>query len=224
MSEEARIEGRLIAVVGAESTGKTTLVQRLFEHLTAQGHDVVVVDETLRHFCEVQGRTPFAHEQRDLALAHSQRIEAAKLQHAIVLADTTALMTAVYSDLIFSDRSLYDTGVQAHRSAALTLLMALDLPWVADGWMRDGAHVREPVDRRVREQLIRHGLPFSVVAGLGEARVAAALAAIEHLLSESERAALSRSQPRWRWVCEGCDDGECEQHWLPGAGAHAQRS
>ena len=215
--------GLWIAVVGAESTGKTTLVEQLFERLKAQGRDVVVIDETLRQFCEVQGRTPFVHEQRDLARAHSQRIETARREHAIVLADTTALMTAVYSDLIFSDASLYDAGVLAHQSAALTLLMALDLPWVADGWMRDGAHVREPVDRKVREQLIRHGLPFSVVAGLGGARVAAALAAIEHVLSAPERAVLNRSQPRWRWVCEGCDDGDCEQHWLPGAGADAGR-
>jgi nicotinamide riboside kinase len=215
--------GRLVAVVGAESTGKTTLVRSLCERLTAQGHDVAVVDETLRHFCEVHGRTPHVHEQLELANDHTRRIEAARRRHALVLADTTALMTAVYSDLVFADASLYPTGVAAHRSAHMTLLMALDLPWVADGWLRDGAHVRDPVDRLVRRQLMDHGLPFSVVSGTGEARVRMALSAIEHVLTAPDRAERARLQPRWRWVCENCDDGECEQHWLPGAGGDDPR-
>ena len=40
--------------------------------------------------------------------------------------------------------------------------------------------------------------------------------AVEHLLDAPQRAARAQGQPRWRWVCESCDDGDCEQrHWLP---------
>ena len=58
-------------------------------------------------------------------------------------ADTTALMIAVYSDLVFADTGLYDDALAAQRRVDLTLVTALDLPWLADGLMRDGAHVRE---------------------------------------------------------------------------------
>ena len=47
-------------------------------------------------------------------------------------------------------------------------------------------------------------------------RLASALSVVEHLLDAPERAARTQGQPRWRWVCESCDDGDCEQqHWLP---------
>ena len=134
----------------------------------------------------------------------------------MVLADTTALMTAVYSEFVFGDRSLYEPAVLAHRRADLTLLTALDLPWEADGLQRDGPHVRGPVDHLVRQTLIGHGLSFAVVSGQGPKRLASALSVVEHLLDAPERAARTQGQPRWRWVCESCDDGDCEQrHWLP---------
>jgi hypothetical protein len=47
----------------------------------------------------------------------------------------------------------------------LTLLTALDLPWVADGLQRDGPHVREPVDDVLRELLLANALPFAVIGG-----------------------------------------------------------
>jgi nicotinamide riboside kinase len=115
-------------------------------------------------------------------------------------------MTAVYSDLLFDDRSLYDDALAAQRRYDCTLLTALDLPWVADGHMRDGEHVRVPVDTRVRAALQCAGIGHAVIGGHGDARVAAALAAVH--AARRPRAAAGG----WRWLCEHCDDGSCERH------------
>jgi nicotinamide riboside kinase len=202
--------GLIIAVVGAESTGKTTLAHQLAQALASQGHDAVVVHETLRTFCEAHGRTPSVDEQAGIALAHSERIAQAASLHAVVIADTTALMTAVYSDFIFDDHSLYPLAMAHHQQAAVTLLTALDLPWVPDGHQRDGPHVQRPVDERVRRALIDAGLGFTVVGGQGEARLAQALAVVCHALGAPARAAMQGqgSGPSWRWVCDDCDDPE----------------
>jgi hypothetical protein len=48
----------VVAVLGAESTGKTTLAVELGRTLTARGRKVGVVPEVLREFCEREGRTP----------------------------------------------------------------------------------------------------------------------------------------------------------------------
>jgi nicotinamide riboside kinase len=207
------VRGMVVAVVGAESTGKTTLVHELAAALQACGQDAVVVPEALRDVCDHHGRTPLVHEQAGIAFEQSRRIAEAAGTHAIVLADTTALMIAVYSDYIFGDRSLYAQAERDHALADLTLLTSLDLPWVADGVQRDGPHVREPVDALIRESLARTGTGFAVVQGEGDARLQHALSAVLHALDAPARAARpAGSAARWRWVCERCDDGDCERH------------
>ena len=210
----------ILAIVGAESTGKSTLAQALADRLACDtGWRSVSVGEYLREWCEREGRTPQAHEQAAIAAEQARRIEAAAQAHDIVVCDTTPLMTAVYHRYIFGDRSLDAEALAWQRRCTVTLLTALDLPWLADGHMRDGEHVREPVDAAVREMLIGAGLPFVVVAGLGEARLEAAVDAVAPHLRRADApaqglfsrlAARDAVQPEWRWVCETCDSPDCE--------------
>ena len=203
--------GFVIALLGAESTGKTTLCSDLAAALVAQGRDAVVVTEYLREFCDRHRRTPRRNEQAAIAAEQSRRIESAAASHAIVVADTTALMIAVYSDQVFDDTSLYPAAEQAQRACDLTLVTALDLPWQADGHQRDGPHVREPVDAKLRAALQRAGVGYSVVGGLGPARVAAALACADRALDPPRADA---GVPRWQAICERCGEAGCERHLL----------
>ena len=198
---------RVITIVGAESTGKTTLASALAEALRADGHKVVVVSEYLREFCDTHGRTPLVHEQAHIAGEQTRRIAKASESHDIVVADTTALMIAVYSDKVFGDRSLYANAEADQRHYALTLLTALDLPWQADGLQRDGPQVREPVTALVRASLARAAVPYSVIGGSGSARLESALTAVRH-------APKPVAGPRWQWVCDHCGDTRCERHLL----------
>jgi nicotinamide riboside kinase len=206
--------GFLVAILGAESTGKTTLAGELRDALSAEGREVVVVDEYLREFCDRMHRTPRNDEQAHIAFEQTRRIAEAAAAHDIVIADTTALMIAVYSDTVFGDRSLDSEAAQAHRRADLTLLTALDLPWIADGHQRDGEHVREPVDTRVRAALQQAGMPYSIVSGRGPGRLAAALSAVRHAMGNAVPDAGARSPRKWHWVCERCGDVDCERHLL----------
>ena len=179
-------EALRIAIVGAESTGKTALARALAERLGDEtGLRCAWVGECLREWCEQEGRTPRIDEQAAIARQQQARIETAASSHDILVCDTTALMTAVYSTLIFDDSSLEAYAVQQHRRSHLTLLTALDLPWVADGLQRDGPQVREPVDQALRRLLGRHGLPWTLVQGSGSARLLAALEAVAPLLAGS---------------------------------------
>jgi len=205
----------VVAIVGAESTGKSTLADSLGAALRAAGRRVAVVPEYLREFCERSGRTPLASEQPHVASEQTRRIVQAAAAHDVVIADTTALMVAVYSELVFGDASLYADALAAHQRADLTLLTALDLPWQADGLQRDGPHVREPVDARVRAALRSAGVAYGVVAGTGDARLAAALKAVQHALKTASADDEAASNPRWQWVCERCGDVDCERHLLP---------
>jgi nicotinamide riboside kinase len=214
----AGARGMVVALLGAESTGKTTLARALGAALAARGHRVAVVAEYLREFCDAHARTPRADEQRVIADEQTRRIEQAAREHTLVIADTTALMIAVYSDQVFGDTALYAAAAAAHADCDLTLVTALDLPWQADGLQRDGPQVRAPVDAKLRAALDRAALPYGVVFGVGEARVRAALAAVERALESRTPDAADAADAgdaivtRWQWHCERCGDADCERH------------
>lgn len=184
-----------IGIVGAESTGKTTLASELASRLAQDtGLRVAWVPELLREWCDRAGRTPQAHEQAAILHEQHERIEAAAAVHDVVVCDTTALMTAVYSRLIFDDRSLDERAMALHSRMALTLLTALDLPWVADGHQRDGEQVRAPVDTLLREWLLAHRLPWAVIGGTGPARLQQAVNAVLPLLRPRAAAGARRAR------------------------------
>jgi nicotinamide riboside kinase len=199
--------GTVIALLGAESTGKTTLAHALCERLRASGRRVALVEEALREFCVRENRVPRADEQAAIAQLQSQRIAAAARAHELVVADTSALMVAVYSRLLFDDASLIAPALAEQHRYRATLLTALDLQWAADGHIRDGAHVRAPVDALLRAALHDGGIGFAVIAGSGEQRLANALRAVRATL-QNEPAIASR----WRHLCAECSDPDCERH------------
>ncbi len=212
-----------IALLGAESTGKTQLAHALAAHLCAAGQRAIAIDEYLREWCEEHARTPQQHEQTHIANEQLTRIEAAAAAHDWVIADTTPLMTAVYSEFIFSDTSLHPAALAYQRSFDLTLITGLDMPWQADGIQRDGEHVRAPVDTLLRELLQSAGIAFEVIYGQGDERLANALLALQRhnhppqdttnsiaSRADSMPASGQRSLKKWQWNCEKCSDPDCE--------------
>jgi len=202
---------RRIAILGAESTGKTTLAQALAAHWQGQGRRVHCVGEYLREFCNREQRTPQPQEQRQIAQVQTERIERAP-DCDILIADTTALMTAVFSDWLFGDRSLYPMAVQAQARFDVTLVTGLDIAWVADGLQRDGPQVREPIDRLLRQSLDAAGMTYRVVYGQGPQRLAQALLAVEAVAAgaavmHSEKRLQAQTRP---WRCGRCSDADCE--------------
>lgn len=202
-----------IALLGAESTGKSDLGKQLEQHFVAQGKSVQHIPEYLRRWCDEQQRTPRMDEQLGIATEQIRQINAASASSCdYLIADTTPLMVATYSDLLFDDNSLYDLALQYQRSFDITLLMGLDIPWAADGIQRDGPHMREPVDAKIRVALVRAGIHFQVVYGSGEARFQHAL----HCLKTTTEDLVPQSKPQSQvkklrnWFCERCSDPVCE--------------
>ena len=206
-----------IAILGAECTGKSSLLAALQTHWQTRGAKVYVAHEVLRQWCDQHGRTPLAHEQ--IAIAHAQ---AALAEHATeadyLIADTSPLMTAIYSDVLFQDPSLYPFALQHQRIYQHTLVTGLDLPWQADGIQRDGPAMRERVDARLRDVLQREGVGFSMVYGQGPQRLAGVLAVLEPSAST-----LPRARSSWRWLCDKCSDADCEHRLFSDLQAAATR-
>lgn len=167
----------LVSLLGAECTGKSTLCTAL-----GQALGVPTVDEYLRHWCLDAGRTPTAAEQAGIAAEQQRRIAAALATAPLVIADTTALMTAVYSQHYFGDDSLLPTALAAQRGCALTLVCSPDgIPWEAAGLLRDGETARQAVHHRLLDLLEQEGLSYRLLGGNLQNRVASARALIAPL-------------------------------------------
>lgn len=169
---------KLICIIGAESTGKTTLAQAL-----AAQFDCPWVPEYLREFCVSRERTPTPHEQSliletQLINEMAAQVIAQQRDYRYVFCDTAPLLTAVYSDFVFGDTSLYTRARALHSRYSLTLLLQPDIAWVADGMQRDGAHVRQPITNLIERELVAVNAVVVSISGQGESRTEAATQSI----------------------------------------------
>jgi NadR type nicotinamide-nucleotide adenylyltransferase len=165
---------RLVALLGAECTGKSTLAEALAAKFNAG-----LVSEYLREWCDTHGRTPLQQEQPHIAAEQAARIAAAAREHELVFCDTTPLITALCSQHYFNDDSLLPEALALQRHCDLTLLCAPDLPWQADGIQRDGPAVRQAFDARLRAALSEGGIAWLDITGTDTQRIAAAVQAIQ---------------------------------------------
>jgi nicotinamide riboside kinase len=194
-----------ICLLGAESTGKSTLAQELAAHFRSQGRSAVAVPEVLREWCSRAGRTPRPEEQLPIAQEQEARADAAAAQAEIVIADTSALMVAIYGAMLFEGGALYRFAIERQRTYDSTLVTGLDLPWVPDGLQRDGPEGRAAVDAQVRDTLAAAAIAYRVVYGTGPERLRNALLALGQ--AQAQPAGASRA---WTWSCEKCSDPACE--------------
>jgi NadR type nicotinamide-nucleotide adenylyltransferase len=168
-----------IAILGTASSGKTTLAAAL-----AERHGSVWVPEYLREFVDQQGRVPVAADQIHIARTQRAREDAAA-PHAnkYLFCDTTPLMTAVYSRHYFGgiDSELALLADAHQRDYALTLVMAPDIPWVADGLQRENEEVSIIINRMLLEELAARGIPYVLAGGSLDQRVATAAHALAGL-------------------------------------------
>ncbi|MDB5899917.1 MAG: hypothetical protein JWP41_3519 [Ramlibacter sp.] len=202
---------RRIALLGAESTGKTRLSLDLCASLQSQGLRAVAVPEGLRAWCLEAGRQPRPEEQLAIAERQEAAVDAAAADADIVIADTTALMVAIYAGMLQQEGELLRFALARQQGYDATLVTGLDLPWVADGLHRSAAADREPVDALLRSLLHRAGVRYQVVYGSGEQRLASALQALQPLLGvQAAPAEDAASRRAWSWACEKCSDPECE--------------
>lgn len=159
-----------IALLGAESTGKSTLAQAL-----AARYGTLWVPEYLREFVDVHARVP--HEDDQAGIARTQRArEDALARDARVrdylFCDTTPLMTAVYSRVYWGRVPDDLLALEAAHDYAFTLVAAPDLPWVPDGLQRESEEVRLRVHAQLVAVLDARRIAFTLLTGELEARVA----------------------------------------------------
>jgi NadR type nicotinamide-nucleotide adenylyltransferase len=156
-----------IAILGAESSGKSTLAGAL-----AARYNTVWVPEYLREFVELHARVPHEVDQADIARIQREREDAAaKNASEFLFCDTTPLMTGVYSRHYWGRVDARTALLERRHDYAFTLVTAPDSPWEADGLQRDSEQVRQAVHERLVGLLREREIAFLLVSGSLQQRV-----------------------------------------------------
>lgn len=192
---------RRVVVVGAESTGTTTLTRALAAHYRARGGvwaDTRWVPEYGRRYSEEKyarlraTRPAAAFDEVGWETAEFTRIAehqlaaedaAARTGSPVLFCDTDALATTVWHERYLGRPSPAVAAVAARSRHDLWLLTDHEgVPFEDDG-LRDGEHLRPWMTGRFRAELTARGLPHVLLNGPHEERLRTAAAAVDGLLA-----------------------------------------
>jgi HTH-type transcriptional repressor of NAD biosynthesis genes len=167
-----------ICVVGAESTGKTTLCREL-----ATALDTTWVAEYGREYTEsklARGvKSPwrafeFAHIAREQARRED---EAARHANRVLICDTDQFATRIWCERYLGTPPAPGAWGELYNRIDLYLLTCTDVPFEDDG-TRDGREIREWMHARFVEELEKMSTPYVELRGDRTLRFNAAAAAI----------------------------------------------
>jgi NadR type nicotinamide-nucleotide adenylyltransferase len=177
-----------IVLIGAESTGKTTLCEALAAH-----YDTVWVAEYGREHWEnkiaaqntTPGETPAWSDDEFIHIAEEQQRrenDAATRANRVLICDTNAFATATWFERYAGTRHPEVDAIGARDQVDLYLIPSPDVPFVQDG-VRDGEKIREWMHDRFLELIRANGTPYVLITGAWDARLPQAIAAIDALLA-----------------------------------------
>jgi NadR type nicotinamide-nucleotide adenylyltransferase len=173
-----------VVLVGAESTGKTTLAERLAQRLGTPW-----VPEYGREFTLVKyGRNDTEWRSGEFVeiAAEQQRQEnaAAREANRVLVCDTNAFATALWHRRYMGAHDPAVDAIAARDRADLYLLTGDEIPFAQDG-IRDGEAIRHEMHGWFEDALRAQPAPWRLLRGSLEVREAEALRAIGELFADS---------------------------------------
>lgn len=165
-----------ITILGAESTGKTTLCRDLAAHFSCpwvpEYMRIYLQDkwDNTQQTCTWEDLLPIAQGQ--IALENSLAQQAGLNNDKYLFCDTSLFELMVYAYWYYGDCPNVLTKAALDHQYDLTILTEVDIPWVADD-LRDSPHEREAISAFFETMLNRYQIPFKKVGGSRPDRVRA---------------------------------------------------
>lgn len=186
-----------VAIIGPESTGKSTLCKELAEHYDTLWCPEFAREYLLKHGMNYSYDDLLTIAKGQVALeeeyeARSRRSEASNRQpatgnllspHSLLFIDTEMYVMKVWCEFVFGKCHRFILDQIVTRKYDLYLLCNIDLPWIKD-------ELREYPDLERRKQLyaiykdilVNQSTPWVDISGDYEARLKKAINAVDHLI------------------------------------------
>jgi HTH-type transcriptional repressor of NAD biosynthesis genes len=174
-----------ICVLGAESTGTTTLSKELAAH-----YKTVWVPEYGRMYSEGKfygDKNADWRTEEFVTIAKAQcalEDTLAEASNGLVICDTDAFATSVWHERYMGSRSKEVEAIAARRAYDLYLLTGDEIPFEQDG-TRDGEHIRHDMHKRFIERLEEEKKKYVILSGSRAERLAKAIEEINAVTSSA---------------------------------------
>lgn len=170
---------RRICIFGPESTGKSTLAQKLATH-----YNTICVSEYARGLLDYKdGKCDFEDIPRIARGQIASEDALARQANRVMFCDTDLITTTIWSDVLFGKcpQWIHEQANQRHYD--LYLLLDVDVPWVDDA-QRFLPHYREEFRDRCIQALESRLKPYTLISGGWEERFHKACMAVDRILTD----------------------------------------
>jgi NadR type nicotinamide-nucleotide adenylyltransferase len=172
-----------VAIVGAESTGTTTMSEALAAH-----YETEWVPEYGREYWiakMARGEQDSWQSAEFEMIAREQcysEDRAARKANKLLICDSPAFVTTIWHERYLGSVSPAVDAIAAPYTYPITFVTAPDFDFVQDGY-RDGEHIRDWMDARIRQWLSDRDRPFTLLTGSHTERFATAVRAIDSAMA-----------------------------------------
>jgi len=163
-----------IAILGPESTGKSTLTEEL-----AAFYNTVYTPEFARNYIAGLGRP---YNENDLLHIAKKQLESTKYSarkaNAYLFSDTELIVIKIWSEFKYKRVHPWIINEIKKQDFGLYLLTDIDLEWEFDP-LREHPHKRERLLNLYTKELDKRKLPYIKINGQGKERTLNAIKAID---------------------------------------------
>ena len=165
-----------IAITGPESTGKSTLSEKLAHHYNTN----FVPEYSRTYFENFEGQYTENDVVEIAKGQHNLIIEEEKKSSKILIADTEIVVCKIWVEYVFKHSNKVIDEILKQQDFDLYLLCDIDLPWTYDP-LRENPNIEERKElfEIYRNTLEQMKVPFEIVSGDDEVRVNNAIKVIE---------------------------------------------
>jgi len=172
-----------VAILGVESTGKSTLTAILAQHYRSYGLDCESQTEYGRDYVDRREDDYVLTKEDFEKIAYFHWGLSHQKEAPLVIVDTEAVVTHTFGQLYLGEDFQSDAidGIIKDQKYDDYILLDIDVPWVDDG-TREFPHRREEHFELLKNNLIKYGIEYQLVSGNYDERFEKSLKIIEKRL------------------------------------------
>ena len=162
---------KIIVITGAESTGKSTLTERLANHF-----EVPFIPEIAREYVENLNRKYTYSDVETIAKMQITRFNSILESDApYIFVDTWLIVTKIWFEFVFKKIPDWLINEILKTKIDLFLVCDIDLPWIYDPVRENGGENRKILQEKYIENITEFNFDYKLISGIDDERFYRAL-------------------------------------------------